>query len=131
MDARTQTRQPESRSQDNHHSIKQTIPKESIMLKEMLEQMYQDAFMQEKVSQKRRLQRGLHISLTYHSQGTTLIISRDDKYPSAQEWKAVINAFPYYTSNNDPVQTIDSDRRFALRAELPTRQKVAEQIKFT
>lgn len=100
------------------------------MLKKLLEQMYQDAFMRGQVPQKRRLQRGLHISLTCHSQGVTLIISRDEQYPSAQEWKAVINAFPYYTGNSDPVQTIDSDRRFALRAELPTRQKVAEQMKF-
>lgn len=100
------------------------------MLKQMLEQMYQDAFMRDKVPQKRRLQRGLYISLTCHSQGVTLIISRNDKYPSTQEWKAVINAFPYYTGNSDPVQIIDSDRRFALRAELPTRQKIAEQMKF-
>ena len=100
------------------------------MLKKMLEQMYQDAHLRGQIPQKRRLQRGLHISLTCHLQGVTLIISRDDKYPSAQEWTTVINAFPYYTGKSDPVQIIDNDRRFALRAELPTRQKVAEQMKF-
>lgn len=107
-----------------------TTRKANTMLKKILEQMYQDAFMRDKVPQKRRLPRGLHISLTCHSQGVTLIISRDDKYPSAQEWKAVINAFPYFTGSSNPAQIIDSDRRFALRAELPTRQKVAEQMKF-
>lgn len=99
-------------------------------LQTILTQMLEDGQQRDKVPQKRKLSHGLHLCVTAHSQGVTLEISRDYKYPSAQEWKTVMLNFPYFVDGTNPVQTINSDRRFALRAEIPNRRTVAEQLKF-
>ena len=91
--------------------------------------MLEDGQQRDNVPQKRKLAKGLHLCVTAHSDGITLEISRDEKYPSAQEWKTVMRNFPYFVPGTSPVQTINADRRFALRGELPTRRKVAEQMK--
>ena len=99
------------------------------MLRDILKDMYQAAFMHGQIPQKRRLKNNLHLTLTCHMQGTTLEIARDDKYPSLTEWKTCINNFPYYTGNPTPEQVKTLDGRFALRAELPSRRKITEQMK--
>lgn len=98
------------------------------MLKELLEKMYQDAFMRDKIPQKRKVKGNLHLTLTCHSQGVTFEIARDGTYPSISEWKTCLKYFPYYVGNPEPQQAQTGDR-FALRAELPSRRAVAEQLK--
>jgi len=99
------------------------------MLKQMLSQMYQDAFMRDKVPQKRKLKNNLHLTITSHSEGVTFEISRDNVYPSISEWKTCLNYFPYFVGDIAPTQCTGSDGRMALRAELPTRRAVAEQMR--
>lgn len=99
-------------------------------LPHLLKQMYEDGLQRDKVPQKRKLHHGLHISLTCHSSGVTLILSRDKVYPSAQEWKACLAAFPYFAGDVPFAQIIDSDRRFAIKGEIPNRREIAEQLKF-
>lgn len=101
------------------------------MLKEMLNQMYQDAFMRDKVPQTRKLKNNLHLTITCHSQGVTFEISRDKVYPSISEWKTCLKYFPYFVGEIEPMQFAGSDGRMTLRAELPSRRTVAEQMKFT
>lgn len=100
------------------------------MLRTILNQMYQDAFLRDKVPQKRKLKNGLHITLTCHAQGVTLKLARDSVYPSLKEWETVLNNFPYFTGRPGPVPKtiIDSDTRKALVGELPRRTEVARQI---
>ena len=100
------------------------------MLKELLERMYQDALARGQVPQKRKLKNNLHLTMTCHSQGVTFEIARDGQFPSMSEWKTCLKYFPYYVGEIEPMQFSGSDGRMALRAELPTRQKVAEQMKF-
>jgi hypothetical protein len=103
--------------------------KENTMLKELLEKMYQDAFMRDKVPQKRKLKDNLHLTLTCHNQSVTFEIARDGAYPSISEWKTCLKYFPYYVGNIEPMQFVGSDGRRALRAELPSRRQVAERMK--
>jgi hypothetical protein len=100
------------------------------MLKEMIEQMYQDAFMRDKVPQTRKLKGNLHLTITCHSAGVTFEIARDGKYPSVSEWKTCLKYFPYYVGEIEPTQYPGTNGRMALRAELPSRRQVAEQMKF-
>ena len=95
-------------------------------LQQILNQMYQDALAHSYLPQKRKLKNGLLISLTCHSSGCTLKLSRDTTFPSAQEWDTVIKNFPYY-SNAQFVKTTDTDQRLALIGELPSRKQIAEQ----
>jgi len=99
------------------------------MLKEMLEKMYQDAFMRDQVPQKRKLKNNLHLTITCHGEGVTFEIARDGGYPSMSEWKTCLKYFPYYVGEVQPMQFTGSDGRMALRAELPSRRKVAEQMR--
>lgn len=101
-------------------------------LQTLLNQMYQDATLREKVQQKRVLKNGLRITLTSHSQGVTLKLARDSAYPSLKEWETVLHNFPYFTGTPQPTPKaiVDSDTRKALIGELPKRQIVAQQLQF-
>ena len=101
-------------------------------LSTILDQMYQDSLVRDKVPQKRKLPNSLHLTLTNSStEGLTFEISRDSVYPSKKEFETCLKHFPYFTGNNIiPVQCIGLDGRMALRAKLPNRREVAEQMKF-
>jgi hypothetical protein len=103
--------------------------KEKPMLKELLDKMYQDAFLRTQVPQKRKLKNNLHLTLTCHMQGVTFEIARDGTFPSESEWKTCLKYFPYYVGEIEPMQFTGGNGRMALRAELPSRRTVAEQMK--
>lgn len=68
--------------------------------------------------QRRRLKHGLHITLVLRSTTWTLILRRDDVYPSEQEWDTVLRHWPYR------VEHVTAERRFVqqvytLRGEVP------------
>lgn len=98
------------------------------MLRELLDKMYQDAFMRANVPQKRKLNRGLHLTLTCHEKGVTLTLSRDSQTPSMGEWQTCLNNFPYFTGKIVPRKAM-IDGRQALIGELPSRTQVAEQMR--
>lgn len=99
-------------------------------LEQILSDAFQSAYMREKVPQKRKLKNGLHVTITSHSQGVTLELSRDQVYPSMSEWITVCNNFPYFVGRQKPHKTTGADGRLALVGELPTRRNIAEQMKF-
>lgn len=98
-------------------------------LQQVLDQMYRMAYQRAAVPQKRKLKMGLHISLTSFPEGVTLIISRDETYPSPREFETVLKNFPYFTGAVHPVQVIDQDGRRALTGKIPPRAKVLVQAK--
>jgi len=70
------------------------------------------------VGQHRKLKNGLTIFLLAHPQGYTLVLSREDVFPSDKEWETVCKHFPYSLPDVIPV----AERRFGkceLRAEIP------------
>jgi len=77
---------------------------------------------------RRRLNQGLHVSILQRPNAYTLIISRDKVYPSEQEWKTVLKHWPYHVEHIQPSRIIDSDRRMALKADIPTAQVIQEQM---
>lgn len=90
-------------------------------LNDILEELYTDGLQQPGKPQKRTLNKGLHLAVIVKSEGAILKIARDREYPSAREWETVCNYFPYYVGNPTPARIIDSDKRFALKADLPAR----------
>ena len=98
-------------------------------LNNILEELYYAGLQQLDKPQKRALNKGLHITVTCHTESTTLIIARDREYPSEKEWETVCNYFPYYVANPTPAKIIDTDQRLALKAELPRR--TITQLSFT
>lgn len=98
------------------------------MLRELLEKMYQDAFMRIHTPQRRKLNRGLHIMVTCTGEGVTLTISRDNQTPSMGEWQTCLNKFPYFTGKITPRRAVIEGRQ-ALTGKLPSRAQVAEQMK--
>lgn len=97
-------------------------------LQSLLTQMLTDGQQRAQVPQKRKLQSGLHVTVTCHAKGVTLAIARDNVYPSVKEWETVLNHFPYFVGKPQPIYHIDSTGRKAFRAELPTRQAVAQKL---
>ena len=97
-------------------------------LDDMLQQMLDEAKARDKVPQKRKLGNGLHITLTAYRESVILAISRDTTFPSEQEWKTVCNHFPYYIGVPMPIKFTDNDHRMAMRAEVPSRQFVAQKL---
>jgi hypothetical protein len=99
-------------------------------LSTILDRMYQDSLMRDKIPQRRKLPNNLHLTLTNSSsEGLTLEISRDKVYPAAKEFETCLKHFPYFTGKKIiPVQCIGLDGRMALRAKLPNRREVAEQM---
>ena len=94
----------------------------------LLDRMLEDARQHPQVPQKRKLQNGLHITVTVTANSVSISISRDETYPSENEWRAVCNHFPYYVGLPDPVKFVDSTRRYAMRANLPNRQQMALKL---
>jgi hypothetical protein len=91
----------------------------SSRLQEILEDQFAEA--KAKAGQKvvRKLNKGLRIEMSYLNNKVTLVITRDEKYPSLQEWETVLNLFPYPVPTVEPVWEQQGSRycifaRFAL-----------------
>ena len=98
------------------------------MLEQLLNSVLAEASLKNNVAVKRRLNKGLHVAVAVTSTGVHLSIALDKIYPSAGEWKTVLANFPYLVPFVEPTQFIDSDRRFALRAKLPRRDELPQQM---
>ena len=96
-------------------------------LEALLAQMVEDGNRRAQIPQKRKIGGGLHINLTYHAKGATLVLSRDNVHPSAKEWETVLKHFPYHVGKIEPTVTVYEGRK-ALRAELPIRQEAALKL---
>lgn len=77
---------------------------------------------------KKKLNGGLHIRVTAHQTSYTLILSRDGSYPSEKEWQTVLNHWPYHIEKIGPSKITDSDRRPALKAEIPTARAIQNPL---
>jgi hypothetical protein len=100
------------------------------MLTQLINQMIDDT--KQGKPARRRLNQGLHVSILQRPacaclgrqagrpNAYTLIISRDKVYPSEQEWETVLKHWPYRVEHIQPSKIVDSDRRMALKAEIPT-----------
>lgn len=98
-------------------------------LQTILTQMYEDSLSRDKIPQRRKLPNSLHLTLTNNGGQVTFEISRDKVYPSEKEWQTCLKYFPYFVGNITPDKCTSIDGRFALRARLPNRRQIAEQMK--
>ncbi len=96
-------------------------------LHEIIEDQFAEA--KAKAGQKiiRRLGRGLRIEMTYINRDVQLAITRDDKYPSLQEWATVTSHFPCSVQKVEPTPD-QNGSRYTLSARLALAR--AEQLKF-
>ena len=97
-------------------------------LQATLTRMLDDGRQRMHIPQNRKLQNGLHVSIIVYKKGVTLTISREKVYPSEQEWRTILKHFPYYVPTQKPIKFIDDKQRFAMRANLPTRQFLAPRL---
>jgi len=78
----------------------------------------------------RRLYGGLRIEMTSFTVGLNteirLGITRDDKYPSDQEWKTICDHLPFWSEQKNPERILSQQGRYILTAIL----KPVNQIKF-
>lgn len=100
------------------------------MLRQLLQAMLDEASRNEGTVVKRNLKKNLHLAMVMSKSDVQLSISRDTVYPSVSEWKTVLANFPYILPTVEPIQFVDSLRRYALRAKLPRREQVPQQMSF-
>lgn len=98
------------------------------MLKSLLQAMLIEAYQKLKTPVKRKLKGNLHVAIAVTEKNVHLALARDKTYPSAEEWKTTLANFPYHVPQVAPTSFIDSDRRFAMRAKLPRREDVPQQL---
>ena len=96
------------------------------MLTQLINQMIDDT--KQGKPARRRLKQGLHISIVRRPNAYTLIISRDTVYPDGKEWETVLRHWPYHVEQIKPSKIIDSDRRMALKANIPTARTIQGQM---
>jgi len=102
------------------------------MLTQLINQMINDT--RQGKPARRRLKQGLHVSILQRPacagrpNAYTLIISRDTVYPSEQEWETVLKHWPYHVEIIQPSKIVDSDRRMALKADIPTARTIQGQM---
>ncbi len=96
------------------------------MLTQLIDQMINDT--KQGKPARRKLNGGLHITITARAQSFTLILSRDRAYPSPQEWSTVLKHWPYRTEQIQPARIVDNDGRMALKAEIPTARATQGQM---
>lgn len=96
------------------------------MLNQMLSQMLSDT--KQGKPARRKLNGGLHIAIAARSSAYTLILSRDQEYPSPKEWETVLKHWPYKTEAIMPARIIDNYRRMALKADIPTARAIQGQM---
>lgn len=107
------------------------------MLKQLLNSMLAEASLKSNTPVKRKLKGNLHIGIAFVASRTPgidqevhLALSRDKVYPSNEEWKTVLANFPYQVKFVEPIKFVDHDRRFAMRAKLPSRRDEPKQLEF-
>jgi len=100
------------------------------MLRQLLQSMLDEASRSEGTVVKRKLKENLHLAIVITKKDVQLSISRDKVYPSVSEWKTVLANFPYILPSVEPVKFVDSSKRFAMRAKLPRREQVPQQMSF-
>lgn len=71
----------------------------------------------------RRLQHGLWITIESQNESHTLIIARDEQYPSEQEWKTVLNHWPYKVDPCEPKKVMQY-HRMAFKANIPKDKQI-------
>jgi len=71
-------------------------------LKRLLSDLLRDAAKQPGVLQPAKLEGGLRLAFKIENGLTYCKIGRDRVYPSASEWKAVMDALPYYAPVQKP-----------------------------
>jgi len=76
----------------------------------------------------RKLYKGLRIEMTAISNEIRLTLTRDDQYPSMQEWDTVTKHFPYVVPKIMP-NTEQKGSRFTISARFPNARTI-QQIKF-
>ena len=76
----------------------------------------------------RKLYNGLRIEITAISNEIRLTLTRDDKYPSIQEWDTVTKYFPYTVPKIMP-NIEQKGSRFTISARFPSERSI-QQIKF-
>lgn len=69
----------------------------------------------------RKLKNGLTIGIQADTTSYTVILARDDVYPSAKEWETIFRRFPYYCLVPDATQTTTRNGRKALKGRVPKR----------
>jgi len=74
----------------------------------------------------RKLKNGLRIEIVYVNTVVYLTLTRDNQFPSTQEWQTVLRHLPFAVPHTEPA-TDRSGPRHTLTARLPI---TAEQIKF-
>jgi len=74
----------------------------------------------------RKLKNGLRIEIVYINTVVYLTLTRDDQFPSMQEWDTVVKHLPFATPKLFPT-TDQNGARHTLTARLPI---TAEQQKF-
>ena len=74
----------------------------------------------------RKLKNGLRIEIVYINTVVYLTLTRDNQFPSLQEWDTIIRYLPFATPSIIPA-TDQNGPRYTLTARLPI---TAEQIKF-
>jgi len=75
----------------------------------------------------RKLGRGLRIEMVCSNANVYLTLTRDDKFPSLQEWETVTRSFPYEVPRIDPIPG-QNGSRFTITARFASKR--AEQMKF-
>jgi hypothetical protein len=105
------------------------------MLKPLIQTMLAEASLKENAPVERKLPGGLHIAIAVTKSRTPgvekdvhLSLARDKVYPSMEEWKTVLANFPYRVPNVEPIKFVDRKRRFAMRAKLPSRESLPQQM---
>lgn len=96
-------------------------------LSNILEDQLADARRRAGTKIVRRLKNGLRIEITHIYNTVMLCLTRDQTYPSLQEWETVLRHFPYRTPKTEP-QRLQQGSRFTIYAELPTQREA--QTKF-
>jgi len=91
------------------------------MLTKILEQMLFDA-RTSGLPQIRKLKSGLFIKIIVYTTNVTVVLARDNTYPSLKEWKTVLDHFPYKVENGEPVENINKNGKYTLRGSVQTRQ---------
>ena len=98
------------------------------MLRKLLQSMLDECAQKHNVVVRRKLKGNLHVAMVMTARDVQLSLSRDKVYPSVSEWKTTLANFPYWVPHVAPISFVDSERRYAMRAKLPRREDVPQQL---
>lgn len=89
------------------------------MLTQIITQMLQAA-KETGAVQRRKLKNDLHITIIQQTTHWTLILRRDNIYPSEQEWQTVLRHWPYEVGQVQPEKRFVRSA-YTLRGSVPTK----------